>query len=106
YINASAQNNYTLSGYIKDSKSGEDLIGAVITAKGTGKGATTNTYGYFALTLPQGEYTFRIDYLGYKAFETKINLNANTRMNFKLDPDNVMGEVEINAENPRSQLEK
>jgi len=101
-----AQASYTLSGYIKDGKSGEDLIGAVITVKGTSKGATTNTYGYFALTLPAGEYTFHIDYIGYKALDTKINLNTNTRMTFKLDPDNVMGEVEINAENPRSQLEK
>jgi len=105
-INASAQNNYTLSGYIKDKQSGEDLIGAVITAVGTGKGASTNTYGYFALTIPQGEYTFKIDYLGYKTFQTKINLNTNTRMTFKLDPDNMMGEVEVKAENPRDQLQQ
>ena len=105
-INASAQSSYTLSGYIKDKASGEDLIGAVVTAAGTGKGATTNTYGYFALTLPEGNYTFKVDYLGYKSYETKINLNTNTRLTFKLDPDNVMGEVEIKAENPRDQLEK
>ncbi len=104
--NASAQKTFTLSGYVKDKSSGEELIGATVMAKGTTKGATTNSYGYFALTLPQGEYSFRVDYLGYKSFETKINLNTDTRMTFKLDPDNVMNEVEINAESPREQLEK
>ena len=105
-VSASAQKTYTLSGYIKDKKSGEDLIGASVVAKGTSKGVTSNTYGYFALTLPQGEYTFKVDYLGYKSFETKIKLNADTRMTFTLDPDNVMGEVEITSESPREQLDK
>jgi len=105
-VSASAQKTYTLSGYIKDKSSGEELIGATVMVKGTTKGATTNSYGYFALTLAQGEYSFRIDYLGYKSFETKIKLNADTRMTFKLEPDNVMNEVEINAESPREQLDK
>jgi hypothetical protein len=105
-INASAQNNYTLSGYIKDKESGEDLIGANIVVVGAGKTASANGYGYYSLTLPEGPYTLRIAYLGYKAIEEKIKLNADTRLDFKLLQENTMSTVEVNADAPRNQLEK
>src|ERR1017187_3487292 len=106
FTSASAQKKYTLSGYITDKQSGEDLIGASVVAVGTGTGGTTNGYGYFAVTLPAGTYTIKISYLGYKKIEQKIILKADVKMNFKLDQDNVMNEVDVSAENPRDQLDK
>jgi len=47
---ASAQ-NYTLNGYVKDAESGENLIGATVIDLNTQKGAITNAYGFFSLTL-------------------------------------------------------
>ena len=50
-----AQNEkLTVSGYVKDNKNGEGLIGASIFIKELFTGTTTNTYGFYSLTLPKG----------------------------------------------------
>ncbi|TRX49347.1 hypothetical protein FNH22_27365 [Fulvivirga sp. M361] len=57
----------TFSGYVKDESSGESLIGCVILIKGSqGKGAVTNAYGFFSITLPAGLYEFQVSYIGYQ----------------------------------------
>jgi hypothetical protein len=61
-----AQQKYTLSGYIKDSLSSEELIGASIYVEELKTGVTTNTYGFFSLTLPSGKYQLRVQYLGFE----------------------------------------
>ena len=43
-VRAMAQDNITLSGYIRDGASGEDLIGATIQLVGTSTGAVTNVF--------------------------------------------------------------
>ena len=42
---------YTISGYVKDSTSGEYLMGANVYMKENMKGTQTNQYGYFSLTM-------------------------------------------------------
>jgi|WetSurMetagenome_2_1015567.scaffolds.fasta_scaffold37702_3 hypothetical protein len=42
-----AQQQYTISGFIRDAKTGEDLNGATVSIKDlSGKGAATNAYGH------------------------------------------------------------
>ncbi len=64
--NAHSQQKFTLNGYIKDSLSGETLIGANITAKSEGKGATTNQYGFYSITLKNGTYQLVASFVGYQ----------------------------------------
>ena len=47
----------TVSGYIKDQKSGEPLLFAAIQIKGTGIGAVSNEYGFYSLTVPHSAFT-------------------------------------------------
>ena len=54
---------YTLSGYIRDAGTGEDLIGSTIKVKQLGTGAAANVYGFYSLTLPRGFYSFEISYI-------------------------------------------
>ena len=54
-MNATAQNKFTLSGYVKDSLSGETLIGASIAVNGKSFGVNSNQYGFFSITLPFGQ---------------------------------------------------
>ncbi len=103
---AFAQKNYTLSGSVKDKETGEDLIGVSVVAVGVGKGTTSNEYGFYSLTLPEGSYTIRFAYLGYKTIDEKINLKTNTKIDYKLENTSQMKEVEINADGPRAQLDK
>jgi len=55
----------TLSGYLKDSLSGETIIGATISINGQGKGVNSNQYGFYSITLPHGEYELSITHVGY-----------------------------------------
>ncbi len=58
FTNAAAQTKYTISGYVKDDKTGEELIGAVIMVKEIpNTGATTNAYGFLSITITAGKYT-------------------------------------------------
>lgn len=95
-----SQTNYTLSGSIKDNTSGEDIIGARVTvAEIPGKGALTNVYGFYSLTLPAGEYTVSYQFIGYKQVVKKINLNDNFTQNLELVPSaEMLQEVEVTAE--------
>lgn len=70
---------FTLSGYIKDSKSGEALIGATVFVGDSGNGTITNNYGFYSLTLPKGEYVVSFRYVGYQTIKQEISLRANNR---------------------------
>jgi hypothetical protein len=72
-----SQKRYTISGYIRDSLSRETLIGASITVKSQGKGVSSNQYGFYSITLPEGSYTLVSSFVGYLASEIKVELNNN-----------------------------
>ena len=74
-FSAIAQNKHTISGYIQDESSGENLIGVSVYEKETFKGSSSNTYGFYSLTLPQGNYTIVYSYIGMKELSVNINLN-------------------------------
>ena len=89
--------NVTLSGYIRDAASGEELISASIVNESR-QGTVTNIYGFYSLTLPAGEYTFTISYIGYETMTKKINLNASQTVNFELkEATNELQEVQVTA---------
>ena len=89
--------NVTLSGYIRDAASGEELISASI-VNDSRQGTVTNIYGFYSLTLPAGEYTFTISYIGYETMTKKINLNASQTVNFELkEATNELQEVQVTA---------
>ena len=81
-----SQQRLTISGYVKDANTGEDLIGATITVKELpGKGAATNAYGFYSLTLPQGNYEINSQYAGYKPEIQQIKLDQSLKINFTLN---------------------
>ena len=89
--------NVTLSGYIRDAASGEELISASIVNESR-QGTVTNIYGFYSLTLPAGEYTFTISYIGYETMTKKINLNESQTVNFELkEATNELQEVQVTA---------
>lgn len=74
-LSAIAQNNKsTVSGYIKDAKNGEGLIGVSIYIKELATGNTTNAYGFYSLTIPKGTYNMVVTYIGYQKIVKTINL--------------------------------
>ena len=84
FLSLFSQEEYTLSGYIKDKSSGESLIGATISIKDTKFGAVTNAYGFYSLTLPKGKYTATASYIGYEKLEKAIDLSKDIKFNVEL----------------------
>lgn len=78
------QNNFTISGEITDAETGETLPGVVVKATPINRAAVANTYGFYSLTLPSGEHTLEIAYLGFETQTRKITLNKDQRIDFKL----------------------
>lgn len=95
-----AQTKYTISGTVKDKKTGEQLIGAVIRVEELkGTGVACNEYGFYSLTLPEGNYTLKTSMLGYTDFSLKIDLNKNIKHDLLLeDAAKIMDEVVISTE--------
>lgn len=88
----------TISGYIADSESGEQLLGASVYVKSLGDGTATNLYGFYSLTLPQGEYELVYSYVGYNSVELTIDLKENVSRNVDLQALVELGEVVITDE--------
>ena len=62
----------TISGHVKDASSGEELMFATIYVDEVAKGVTTNTYGFYSITLPNGVYTVKYSFVGLKTIVKKI----------------------------------
>lgn len=94
-----AQEKVTLSGYLKDAKNGEALIGATVYKKGTNVGASTNAYGFYSLTLQKGNDSIVFSYIGYKTIIKNVELTGNLTLNIELEEDNKeLEEVVVSAE--------
>jgi hypothetical protein len=76
----------TLNGYVRDSLSGELIIGATISINGQGKGVTSNQYGFYSITLDSGTYTISISHVSYVQKTIEFIFNADKTFNFDLVP--------------------
>jgi hypothetical protein len=94
-----SQTKYTISGAIRDSKTGEELIGATISLKEMpNTGAAANSYGFYSLTVPKGQYTLLARYVGYMEYTQSITLDSSRVININLIPSSVeMKQVEVSA---------
>ncbi len=82
-----AQQTYSVSGTIKDKKNGELLIGvAVKVSEDPSINVVANEYGFYSLSLPEGNYTLIISNPGYKDFEQQIKVDQNIKMDLPLLP--------------------
>jgi len=90
--------NYTISGYIRDSASGENIIGATILEPSKTRGTITNAFGFYSLTLSEGNYLLKVSYVGYQPAELEVDLHQNVTLNINLVPGNTLEEVVVTAE--------
>jgi hypothetical protein len=74
----------SLSGNIKDETNGEALIGVTVSVKELKTATVTNSYGFYSITVPKGDYTVEVSYVGYQTFSTKIDLNQPLKLDVEL----------------------
>lgn len=89
---------FTISGYITDQQSQETLIGANVFENLNYKGTTSNSYGFYTLTLPEGETSIGFSYLGYTSQKHPFTLRHDTVLNIRLTTDNVLDEVVVTSD--------
>ena len=87
----------TISGYVMDAASKETLIGATVFDKNSGKGCATNSYGFYTLTLDQGEVDLQVSYVGYAQQNQTFDLKENLNLNFMLETNTTLDEVVVEA---------
>ena len=94
-----SQQKYTISGFVNDNENGESLIGVNVIVKEKLVGTTSNTYGFYSLTLPEGSYEISFTYIGFETLKQSVNLNKNISLNVDLMSSSTdIGEVTIVAE--------
>lgn len=72
-----SQKTYSVSGKVTDKETGETLIGANITIKGTKIGAITNMNGVFEIkNINETNISLRVAYLGYEPQEKIMQLTS------------------------------
>jgi len=100
----SRRNKYTISGFVEDAETGERLIGANIIVSSSGKGTITNNYGFFSLTLSEGDLFFNISYVGFKSIARPILLQKDTTVLFRLEPGVEIEEVVITSNSHKEEI--
>jgi hypothetical protein len=96
---ATAQDKFTVSGYAKDAKNGEALIGVTVYKKNSQIGTSTNEYGFYSLTLPKGQDTIVFSFVGYKTVIKPVNLTSNLTVSAEIGEEGKeLEEVVISSE--------
>ena len=94
----SAQDRITISGYVKEAGSQEQLPGVNVYVADTPYGAVTNTYGFYSLTIPKGDSaTISYSFVGYEKADRPVLLSRDLQLNILLSTINQLDEVTVSA---------
>ncbi len=74
----------TIDGHLKDKATGEELIGANIFIPELNTGVTTNQYGFYSLTLPEGDYQLNATHINYRPEKRMVHLDRNQTFEIEL----------------------
>lgn len=96
------QQTHSISGTVKDKKNGELLIGVTVKVSDNPSiNVVANEYGFYSLSLPEGDHTIIISYPGYTDFEQQIKVDQNMKLNLLLNPEeqksNTIDEVVVSG---------
>ena len=90
---------FTISGKVTDKSDGESLVGATVFVKELKTGTTTDQYGRFSLTLPEGQYNIMFSYIGYSTAFIPVTLDKDINMKMELAGEQKeLQEVEVKSE--------
>lgn len=80
---------FVVFGKINEQKKGEPVIGAIVTAVGTGYGTVSDIMGEYKLELPNGTYTLECRLMTYKTVQIPnvVIQNQNVEINIVLEDD-------------------
>jgi len=97
----------TISGYVFEKVSGESLIGVNVYLPEYSIGTTTNTYGFYSITIDHRDsIEIRWSFVGYQTIKKNISLQSNQEINITLDASITLKEVVISGNREKKQSEE
>jgi len=106
-ISVFSQEKFTLSGTVSETETGETLIGVSVIILELQSGAITNEYGFYSITLPQGEYEVSYSSLGFVTKKEMVSLSQNTLKNLALSIETEeLDEIVIKADVEKLNIKK
>jgi hypothetical protein len=99
-----APRQHTVSGYMKDLRTGENLIGGTVHNKATMAGTSTNQSGFYSLTLPAGEVEIVYSYIGYRTQTFRFRLDGDTVIHVNLAGTVRLQEVIVTADEAKENV--
>jgi hypothetical protein len=97
-IRKNNRHKHTISGYLRDKESAENLIGANIFNTNTHSGTSSNNYGFYSITVPSDTASFLISYVGYQPVLLELILSGDTAINISLEKNSLLKEVIVTSE--------
>ncbi|MDR1865875.1 MAG: TonB-dependent receptor [Bacteroidales bacterium] len=88
---------HTISGYLRDSLTTENLIGATVHLPSGSLGTSSNRYGFYSLTLPEGEVEIVYSHVGYATRVHSFTLRSDTVISLSMNGALWLDEVEVTA---------
>lgn len=82
-----AAQQVTISGYIKEGKSGESIIGATVLIASKNAGTVTNAFGFYSITIPADSVQLMVTSPGYETYSTILYPRNNLFLNVSLEKD-------------------
>lgn len=102
-----ADNKVIISGYVTDSKNGENLAGVTVIDNLNKSGTSTNSYGFYSLTIASGNYDLQYSYIGYETVFQKGSAENNLTLNIALaENEKRLDEVVIEAKRTDENVRK
>ncbi len=83
------QEKYNLSGYVRDSANGEELIGATISTSDFEIIVSTNVYGFYSIPLKEGTYELLFSFIGYDEIKKTLSITENSSVDVELSSSTV-----------------
>jgi hypothetical protein len=94
-----AQQKYTLSGTVSDASTGEDLTGAILSVQNSNFSTVSNSYGFYSLTVPEGDIKLNVRLIGFETQTIEIRLQSNQVFNFRMNEMSYeLGNTEIHGQ--------
>ncbi len=102
-----AQQKFTISGTVSENIGNETLIGVTVAIAALGTGVVTNEYGFYSITLPEGDYKLVLSYIGFKSITRELSLTDNVTLDFTMEEEaDQLDEVVVTKDVERNNIRK
>ena len=89
--------NRIIQGTVTDINSKDELPGATVFVLENKSGTMADNEGHYSLSLPSGNFTLRISYVGYETKEIEITPNSSLTQDVHLRPNGLLEELVVSS---------